>query len=202
MGSEAPDLGAGPAARGAREMTLRWLSTMVGGRAVKSVRQKVAPKAQRELGDAIDADAVPVRRVVLRDVVLDEAGETAERTVIARVNTSTQPAMDLWLTGSGAPEVDVRTDWLFLPAVPEAILLAVAEDPTTGAPRFRFNLRLSADEYRRHLDQLSKTGRLGLTCVPLQIGEDRHLESPCAFVAVLQEPLREFLRMIPAAPVV
>jgi hypothetical protein len=96
----------------------------------------------------------------------------------------------------------VRTDWLFLPAVPEAILMGVAEDPTTSAPRFRFHLRLSADEYRRHLDHLSKTGLLGLTSVPLVIGDDRCLQSPCVFVMVHQEPLREFLRMIPAAPVV
>jgi hypothetical protein len=176
---------------------------MVRGRAVKSVRQKVAPRAQRELGEAIDADAVTVRRVVLRDVVLNrKAGKLAERTVIARVNASTQPAMDAWLTDETVPEIDVRTDWLFLPAVPEAILMGVAEDPTTGAPRFRFNLRLSADEYRRHLDHLSKTGLLGLTSVPLQIDDNRCLESPCAFVTVLREPLREFLRMIPAAPVV
>jgi hypothetical protein len=184
-------------------MTLRWLSSMVGGRAVKSVRQKVAPRAQRELGDAIDADAVTVRRVVLRDIVLDrEAGELAERIVIARVNATTRPAMDAWLTDDTAPDLDVRTDWLFLPAVPEAILMGVAEDPTTSAPRFRFNLRLSADEYRRHLDHLSKTGLLGLTSVPLVIGDDRCLQSPCVFVMVHQEPLREFLRMIPAAPVV
>jgi hypothetical protein len=186
-------------------MTLRWLSTMVGGKAVKSVRQKVAPYAQRELGAAVDADAVQVKRVVLRDLVLDpDESDEAERTVIARVDARSQPALDAWLNApdADAPELDVRTDWLFLPAVPEAILMGVAEDPSSGASRFRFNLRFSADEYRRHLDTLSKTGLLGLTTVPLQISEERYLESPCVFVAVQADPLREFLREIPAAPTV
>jgi hypothetical protein len=186
-------------------MTLRWLSSMVGGRAVKSVRQKVAPQAQRELGAAIDADAVGVRRVMLRDVVLDpDADEEAERTVIVRVDARWQPAVDTWLNGTDpdGAQLDVRTDWLFFPSTPEAVLMSVAEDAATGTPRFRFNLRFSADEYRRHLETLSQTGLLVLTAVPLQLSAERVLESPCALVEIQMEPLRTFLREIPAAPVV
>jgi len=191
-------------------MSLRWLSSMVGGRAVKSVRQKVAPQAQRTLLTEIDADAVAIRRMLLRDLVWDDApadaaeSGTAKQTVIARVDASNQPALDAWLnaTGESSSPLDVRTDWIFFPATPEAVAIAVAKDAASGAPRFRFNLRLPADAYRRHLEALARIGSLGLTTVPLQIDERRRLLSPCLFVQVQQAPLRAFLREIPAVPVV
>jgi hypothetical protein len=178
---------------------------MVGRQAVKNVRQKVAPQAQRDLGAAIEADAVKVRRVMLRDVVIDpEDSDEAERTVIVRVDARWQPTVDGWVNGTSTDgaALDVRTDWLFLPATPEAVLMGVADDATTGELRFRFNLRFSTDEYRRQLETLAETGLLALTTVPLQIGENRHLESPCVFVEIQGEPLRTFLREIPRAPVV
>ena len=187
-------------------MSLSWLSSMVGGRAVRSARQKGAPHAQRELGAQIDADAVQVRRVLLRDLVLGpEPADQTERTVIARVDATARPAASAWLDDAedaSGPALDVRTDWLFFPATPEAVLMGVAEDPTSGAPRFRFNLRFDADRHRHHLQTLSETGRLGLATVPLRIGQDRRLESPCVFVTVPRAALREFLRELPAAPVV
>jgi hypothetical protein len=187
-------------------MTLRWLSSMVGGRVVKSVRQKVAPQAQRELGAAIDADAIGVRRVMLRDVAIDPSSDSGEveHTAIVRVDARWQPAIDQWLNGTDADRaaLDVRTDWIFFPATPEAVLMGVAEDAASGEARFRFNLRFSADEYRRHLERLAETGLLGLTTVPLQIDDRRRLASPCVFVALQVEPLRAFLREIPKAPVV
>ena len=191
-------------------MSLGWLSSMVGGRAVRSARQRVAPQAQRNLLVEIDADAVPVRRLLLRDLVWDDvqadAADTgaAQRTVIARVDASTLPALDAWLndTAGARPALAVRTDWIFFPATPEAVTIAVAEDAATGAPCFRFNLRLPADEYRRHLEALARSGSLGLTATPLRIDEGRRLLSPCAFIQVQRDPLRAFLREIPAVPVV
>jgi hypothetical protein len=184
---------------------------MVGGRAVKGVRQRVAPLAQRDLAAEIDADAVEVRRVLLRDLVWGteehsdaEGAMIAERTVIARVDATTKPAVDAWLHGADGQDaaLDVRTDWIFFPSTPEAVLMVVAEDATSGTLRFRVNVRFAADPYRRHLETLVRTGVLGLTTIPLQIDENRRLLSPCVFVPVQQESLRAFLREIPATPVV
>lgn len=164
----------------------------------------MAPQAQRDLAAEIDADAVPVERVWARSVVRDpEGGGTAERTVIAWIDAETRPVVMAWLEGSA--EIDalpgVRTDWIFFPSTPEAILIGVVEDGT-GEAAFRVNLRFSADRYRRYLEVLSGTGLLGLTTGPLQLGPDRQLESPCTFVEVPTKPLRDFLRELPAIPVV
>jgi hypothetical protein len=111
-----------------------------------------------------------------------------------------------WLDGAedGAdddgPEPEVRTDWIFIPTTPEAILIGVVrgEDGTS----FRVNLRFSADRYRRQLEALAETGLLGLMTVPLQRGPERELASPCTFVEVPTKPLRDFLRELPPVPVV
>jgi len=188
-------------------MSLRWLSSMVDGKRFgrPGIRRKMAPEAQRDLISAIDTDAVAVRRMYVRDLVLDpDTGDEAEPTVIARLKVWEGSAIDAWVNQADAdsPEPDVRTDWIFFPATPEAVLMCVAEDPSSGAMRFRFNLKFSADEYRRQLTMLAETGLLGVSIGPLQIDDMRHLESACAFVSVLQEPLRAFLREIPAPPVV
>jgi len=165
----------------------------------------MAPEAQRDLAAEIDRDAVEVRRMYLRDLVLDPSGsEQAERTVIARLKVGAGSPIDVWVNQADAayPEPDMRTDWIFFPATPEAVLMCVAEDAASGATRFRFNLRFAADPYRQHLTKLAQTGLLGLTTGPLQISDERHLESASAFVLVPHEPLRAFLREIPAAPVV
>lgn len=187
-------------------MSLRWLSGMVGGRRIArpGVRRRMAPLAQRDLAAEIDADAVPVERVWARSVVRDpEHGAARERTVIAWIAAGARPDVRAWLDGAAGGEAapHVRTDWIFLPAAPEAILIGVVED-VAGEPVFRFNLRFSADRYRRYLEVLSGTGLLGLTTGPLLLGPERQLESPCAFVEVPTRPLRDFLRELPPVPVV
>ena len=52
------------------------------------------------------------------------------------------------------------------------------------------------------LEALAETGLLGLTTVPLQVGPERELESPCIFVEIQTKPLRDFLRELPPVPVV
>jgi len=187
-------------------MSLRWLSSVVGGRRIArpGVRRRMAPLAQRDLAAEIDADAVQVERVWARSVVrAPDADGAAERTVIAWIDAETRPDVMAWLEGRAGVEAlpGVRTDWIFFPATPEAILIGVVEDGT-GEAAFRFNLRFSADRYRRYLEVLSGTGLLGLTTGLLLLGPERQLESPCTFVEVPTRPLRDFLRELPAVPVV
>lgn len=109
-----------------------------------------------------------------------------------------------WLEGTDEADAQsqVRTDWVFFPATPEAILIGVVEGRRDGTPLFRFNLRFSADQYRRHLGVLARSGLLGLTTGPLQLGPERRLESPCRWLEVQARPLRDFLRELPPLPVV
>jgi hypothetical protein len=181
-------------------MSLRWLSTMVGGRVVPSVRRRVAPQAQRDLASEIDAHALPVLRVWARPLVLGQDGDREPETVvIARIDPGFRTDVMAWLDGNAEPaEPTVRTDWLLFPATPEAILMGAVE----GDQPFRFNVRISADRYRRQLEALAETGLLGLTSQPLQVGPERELLSPCRFVPIQTDPLRAFLRELPAPPVV
>ena len=188
-------------------MSLRWLSSMVGGKrmARPGVRRKMAPEAQRDLLAEIDADVVAVRRVWAREIVVDpDESAESEMTVIARLDVEIRPEVLAWLNGAGddAAEPDVRTDWIFFPATPEAILIAVAQGGEESTPLFRFNLRFPADRYRRHLEILAESGLLGLTTAPLQLGPERELESPCVFVEIQTRPLHDFLRELPKLPVV
>jgi hypothetical protein len=188
-------------------MSLRWLSSMVGGKrmARPGIRHKMAPQAQRDLLDEIDADVVPVRRVWARDIVVEPGdGAEPEITVVARVNAEARPEVAAWLDGSddANAEPDVRTDWIFFPATPEAILIGAVGGAEGEGPSFRVNLRFPADRYRRQLAALAESGLLGLTTVPLQVGPERELESPCVFVEIQTGPLREFLRELPPVPVV
>jgi hypothetical protein len=189
-------------------MSLRWLSSMVGGKRMgrPGIRQKMAPQARRDLASEIDADVVAVRRVWARQIALGpEDGAAPEQTVIARVDAEARPDVATWLDGSDEDDNDsprVRTDWIFFPTTPEAVLIAVAEGGEDGTPLFRFNLRFAADRYRRHLEALAKSGLLGLTMAPLQLGPEPQLESRCVFVEVQTGPLRDFLRELPSVPVV
>ena len=188
-------------------MSLRWLSSVVGGKrmARPGVRQRMAPRAQRDLADEIDAAAVTVRRVWAREIVVDPGdGAEPEITVIARVNAEARSDVTAWLDGpdDASAEPEVRTDWIFFPATPEAVLIGVVQGVGEDAPHFRVNVRFQADRYRRQLEVLAETGLLGLTTVPLQIGPERELASPCVFVGVETTPLHDFLRELPAVPVV
>jgi hypothetical protein len=162
----------------------------------------MAPLAQRDLASEIDADALPVVRVWARTLVRASDGDgQPEMVVIARVDPGLRAEIAAWL-GEGSrdePASAVRTDWLLFPAVPEAVLMAAFE--RDGAS-FRFNLRISADRYRRQLEALAETGLLGLTTAPLQVGPARELLSPGRFVPLQADPLRAFLRELPAPPVV
>ncbi|MFN8636543.1 MAG: hypothetical protein U0893_22065 [Chloroflexota bacterium] len=189
-------------------MSLRWLSKTVSGGRSFGVRRRVAPEAQRDLSSEIDAHVVPVLRAWRRDLILglDEDAEP-ERTVIAWLDADARPDVAAWLADVDADDASppsARTDWLFLPAVPEAILMVVVGENAEleGRAPFRFNLRLAADPYRRHLTGLAKTGQLGLTAEPLEVGPARELLSPCVFVPVQTGPLRQFLRELPPLPVV
>ncbi len=181
-------------------MSLRWLSTMVGGRVIPSVRRRVAPLAQRDLSSEIDAHALPVLRVWARPLILEGDGDCEpEPTVIARIAPGFRTDVTAWLDCDAEPdEPTVRTDWLLFPATPEAVLMGAVE----GDQPFRFNLRISADRYRRQLETLAETGLLGVTSQPLQVGPERELLSPCRFVPIQTGPLRAFLRELPAPPVV
>jgi hypothetical protein len=172
-------------------MSLRWLSGMVGGgRGRPGIRRKMAPEAQRDLVAEIDADVVAVRRVWARAIVLDPDDDAEpEQTVIARVDAEARLDVTAWLEGTGGEDAqpEARTDWVFFPSTPEAILIGVVEGGEAGTPLFRFNLRFPADRYRRHLEALAESGLL---------------ESPCTFVEVQAGPLRHFLRELPPVPVV
>ena len=180
---------------------------MVGGKrmARPGIRRKMAPQARRDLLDEIDGDAVAVRRVWARDIMVYPGDEAEpETTVIARVKAEGRPEVAAWLDGTedADAEPDVRTDWIFFPATPEAILIGAVDGADDDAPSFRVNLRFPADRYRRQLEALAETGLLGLTTVPLQVGPERELESPCVFVEIDTKPLRDFLRELPPVPVV
>lgn len=190
-------------------MSLRWLSKTVSGGKSFGIRRRVAPEAQRDLTSEIDAHTLPVLRLwrcgLLRDP--DEDGQLA-RIVVAWVEADARPDVAAWLgtvddtAAADATAPSVRTDWLFLPAVPEAVLMGVVGEGADGLAPFRFNLRLAADPYRRHLTALAKTGQIGLTAEPLQIGPAREILSACVFVPVQTRPLRQFLRELPPLPVV
>src|SRR3954453_561587 len=98
-------------------MSLRWLSTMVGGRVVPSVRRRVAPQAQRDLASEIDAHALPVLRLSARPLICDQANsEQPETVVIARIDPGRRSEVPGWLAGAPEPaEPTVRTDWLLFP---------------------------------------------------------------------------------------
>jgi hypothetical protein len=162
----------------------------------------MAPLAQRDLSSEIDADALPVVRVWARALARepDGNGET-DTVVIARVDPGFRAEVTAWLAEIDQDKAGpaIRTDWLLFPSAPEAVLMAAVDG--AGAS-FRFNLRISADRYRRQLDALAGTGLLGLTTEPLQVGPARELLSPCRFVPIPAAPLRAFLRELPAPPVV
>ena len=190
-------------------MSLRWLSSMVGGKrmARPGIRRKMAPEARRDLAAEIDQDVVPVRRVWALKIYFESDGAWGpEETVIVRVDGEARPDVMAWLTGAARDDdtpLEVRTDWVFLPMMPEAILIGVAERAgEPGAVAFRFNLRFPADRYRRHLEALARSGALGLTTEPLQLGSERRLALPCMFIGIQAKPLRNFLRELPGVPVV
>jgi hypothetical protein len=192
-------------------MSLRWLSKMVGGRVVPSVRRRVAPAARRDLTSEIEADALAVEHVWTRKLILDPAAESKPRpTVVALVDVGSRTDIAAWLdpTSPADDEPTIRTDWLLFPSIPEAVLMVAIEglDGHGEAPgparSFHFNLRLNADQYRREVQTLARSGRLGLTTAPLQVGPDWLLLSPCRILSVPTEPLRDFLREIPAPPIV
>jgi hypothetical protein len=184
---------------------------MVGGRVVPSVRRRVAPAAQRDLASEIESNALPLYRVWARKLVCDpESDASAALTVIARIDAGLRADVAAWLANDGvSPDHEstanqqpaVRTDWLLFPAAPEAVLMVAVDSADGHDGSFRFNLRVSADRYRRQLEALATVGRLGLTTEPLQVGPDRVLQSPCRFVPIQPGPLRAFLREIPPLPV-
>jgi hypothetical protein len=168
----------------------------------------MAPLAQHDLAAEIDADALAVEDVWAEEIVRDpDEGGWRERTVIAWVDVEVRPDVAAWLNGAdGDAEGDddrraVRTDWIFLPTIPEAVLIGVVEGEAAGVA-FRFNVRVAADPYRSQLEALAGSGLLGLTTEPLQLGPERRLESPCVLVPVQTGPLRDFLRELPPVPVV
>jgi hypothetical protein len=187
-------------------MSLRWLTGMGGGKTPKvGIRRKAAPLARRELAAEIDAHAVAVRRLWSREVVRDLAqGAPADRAVIARVEVEERRELAAWLDDADDEEAaaDVRTDWILFPSPPEAILIGVIDGGSDGAESIRFNLRFAVDRYRRQLERLARSGRLGLTTLPLQIGGEGQLQSRCVFIPIQAGPLRAFLRELPPAPVV
>lgn len=191
-------------------MSLRWLASSVGARFRPGVRRRMAPLAQRDLSSEIDADALTVVRVWARALARQpDPDREPDTLVIARVDPGFRTEVTTWLAEIGHDDADpsVRTDWLLFPAAPEAVLMAAIEGAIDGAingtdASFRFNLRISADRYRRQLEALAGTGQLGLTTEPLQVGPAHELLSPCRFVPIPTAPLRAFLRELPAPPVV
>jgi hypothetical protein len=184
---------------------------MVGGRVVPSVRRRVAPAARRDLTSEIEADALAIEHVWTRKLILDPAAETEPSpTVVALIAPSLRIDIAAWLDLSSptADEYTIRTDWLLFPSIPEAVLMVAIEgldghgQPGEPERPFHFNLRLNADQYRREIQTLARTGRIGLTTVPLLVGPDWLLLSPCRVLAVPTAPLRDFLREIPALPIV
>jgi hypothetical protein len=183
-------------------MSFGWLARTVSGGGSFGVRRRVAGLARRELSEEIDERVLPVLRMWRRDLIRhpDEDAQPV-RTVIAWIEADARPEVSAWLAGGG-PALDTRTDWLFFPAAPEAVLIAAVGEETPGVEPFRFNLRIAADPYRRHLERLAKIGVLGLTAVPLDVGPAREILSPCVFLPIPAEALRQFLRELPAPPVV
>ena len=192
-------------------MSLRWLSSTVGAKFRPGIRRRMAPEARRDLTTEINADVLSIHRVWVRNLIRDPAeGRQPEKTVVAWVEASERAEVAAWLAGPPSDAVapyeqpEVRTDWIFFPATPEAILIGVVEgavDATAGAAQpFRFNLRFPADPYRRHLEALARSGELGLAVEPVQVGSVRQIESHCLFVPVKTGPLRTFLRDQAAEP--
>jgi len=184
---------------------------MVGGRVVPSVRSRVAPAARGDLTSEIEADSIAIEDVWTRKLILDPTAEPQpEPTVVAFVDPGSRTDIASWLdTGSPASDEGMaRTDWLLFPSTPEAVLMVVIErrqgtaEPPEPNPSFHFNLRLNADIYRRELKTLARTGRLGLTTTPLQVGPDGLTLASCRILPVPAAPLRDFLREIPAPPIV
>jgi hypothetical protein len=161
----------------------------------------MAPAAQRDLASEIDDAALTVYQVWSPRLVRAPDGEDRpEVTVVAWVDPGLRGDVAAWLRGDGdaAQPPPVRTDWLLFPSAPEAVLIGAVE----GEQPFRFNLRLSADRYRRQRQALAGAGQLGLTIGPLQVGPARALLSGCRFVPIQTRPLRDFLRELPPLPVV
>lgn len=183
-------------------MSFRWLASTVGARFRPGVRRRMAPQAQRDLSAEIEVDALPVLRLWARTLVpTPDQNRQPEMVVIARVDPGQQAMIAEWLHAIDADEAEpaVRTAWLLFPAIPEAVLMTAF---AAGSTSSRFNLRISADRWRRQLEALAETGLLGLSAEPLQVGPARELLSPCRFVQVPAGPLRAFLRELPAPPVV
>ncbi len=230
---------------------------MAGRRVHVGIRRRAAPLARRELSSEINADAIGVRRIWLREILRDDQ---VQRTVVVRVDARARADVAAWLAGAtadagtapalyspsqdavagedtphghnadGAAEsvclrtevaaepyqlsAEVRTDWIFFPTGPEAILMSVidraggpgtergADETVEATTPFRFNLRFAADPYRKHLRVIARSGLLGLTTKVLKLGPERELLSPCVFIPVQTGPLRAFLRELPSAPVV
>lgn len=184
---------------------------MVGGRVVPSVRRRVAPAARRDLASEIEADALAIEHIWTRRLILDPESETEPRpTVVALVDPGFRTDIAAWLDPSSLADHErtVRTDWLLFPSSPEAVLMVAIEglngqgEPGEPDGSFHFNLRLNADQYRREVQTLAKNGRIGLTTAPLQVGPDWLLISPCRVLPVPAAPLGDFLREIPAPPIV
>lgn len=184
---------------------------MVGGRVVPGVRRRVAPAARLDLASEIEADALAVEHVWIRKLIVDPSTETEPRPmVVALVDPGFRTDIAAWLDPSSltADELVVRTDWLLFPSIPEAVLMVAIEGlgahgklgQSDGS--FHFNLRLNADQYRREVQILAQTGRLGLTTAPLHVGADWLLLSPCRVLSIPAAPLHDFLREIPAPPIV
>src|SRR4051812_29189452 len=178
-------------------MSLRWLSSMVGGRVVPGIRRRAAPIARRDLTSEIEADALGVDQIWVRKLLLDpDSDDQPTPAVVALIDPGLRSEVSAWLNPrqpDALAQRTIRTDWLLFPATPEAVLMAVVEAADGGDGSFRFNLRLNADRYRRQLQIVARCGQLGLTTKPLQVGPDRELLSPCRFVPIQTGPLRDFL---------
>jgi hypothetical protein len=159
--------------------------------------RRAAPQARRELKAAINADALAIRRAWIRELPSEDG---PRKTVVVRVGVGGRPEVAAWLEDPepDAAAAELRAEWLFIPATPEAVLIAAVD----GDEPFRFNLRFAAVGARRHLRAIARSGVLGLTTVPLRLGEDDVPESPVRFIAVPTGPLRGFLRNVRSGAVV
>ena len=184
---------------------------MVGGRVVPGTRRRAAPAARRDLASEIEADALAVEHVWTRKLILDPESEAEPRpNVIALVEPGPRTDIAAWLDprSPAADEPTVRTDWLLFPSIPEAVLMVAVErfdrhgEPGQPDRLFHFNLRFNVDQYRREVQTLARSGRLGLTTAPLQVAPDWLVLSPCRVLPLPAAPLRDFLREIPAPPIV
>src|SRR4051794_16688832 len=120
-------------------MSLRWLSATIGVKFRPGLRRRMAPEAQRSLTAEIGTDVLTIHRVWLRNLVRDpDVSDRPEPTVVAWIDTDGRADVAAWLAGDDAPKAylgtppEVRTDWIFLPALPEAILIGVVEGQARG----------------------------------------------------------------------